>query len=212
MSTEFATQFGNDFANDYGKVVEKWAKKLDGVKELSTEIHEEWGADLQKALGDQVIKALLKETLKDIDGRKPTKEGLEMYAKIAAKGALATDTGDLLGRLHKSANSPITLTAAVMSPGELAKRAAQTVSQIFDMAQDRFKRGVNSFQNRFRRRPAKRRWSVHTPNSRHAALDGQVKDENEMFTYDGEEIYGPRPPGGSPANWSNCSCTIEYVR
>jgi hypothetical protein len=212
MSTNFASTFGEEHGNEYGRIVNKWSKRLVGVNEIDQETFQEWGKDLQEVLGEQVKEALLNETVKEVrksGGKMPSKELFDMYADIAVKGALATDTGDLLERLRISANEHLT---AAFSPAGLAKRAFLTVAQIFDMAQDRFKRLANNFTNRTRETPRRRIWETHSgPDSRHASLDGVVKEEDEMFEYNGQEVYGPRPPGGSPADWSNCSCEIRYL-
>lgn len=236
MSTQVGTKFGITYAETYGEVIEKWAKKLEGVSEIDDATRSEWNADLEKALGEEVKDAILRYTAKEwsrTGAAMPSKATIERYAQIAAKGALQADTGDLLHRLQISANTEPTeaitasiklsnchlctgcdtcldsITAAVL-PGELIKRAHQTVSQIFDMAQDRFNRSIAKFSAKVKGKPMKRTWHTNSKNSRHAALDGQSKTEDEMFEYDGEKIYGPRPPGGSPANWSNCSCTLRY--
>lgn len=214
MSTQVGTKFGLTYAETYGEVIEKWAKKLEGVSEIDDATRSEWNADLEKALGEEVKDAILRYTAKEwskTGAAMPSKATIERYAQIAAKGALQADTGDLLHRLQISANTEPTeaITAAVL-PGELIKRAHQTVSQIFDMAQDRFNRSIAKFSAKVKGKPMKRTWHTNSKNSRHAALDGQSKTEDEMFEYDGEKIYGPRPPGGSPANWSNCSCTLRY--
>lgn len=239
--------FGDIHQGEYEKIASKWAKKLDGTGKISNKTRSEWGIDLQNSLGDQVEAGLKEHTLQRWNKVKklPPKEILEMYTKIAAKGALAVDTGDLLRRLKESAaitefstttgkfnpefstvykNNPgvyipqsiktETSEFATMQVPELLKRSSQTVAQVFDMAQDRFNSLMGKYLKKTNQASGERQWitaySKSGP-SRHAALDGQVKSEDENFIYDGEEVYGPRPPGGSPASWSNCSCSIVYL-
>ncbi len=211
MSTKIATSFGEVYQDDYHKVISKWSKKFSSRVGVNPKTRSEWGSDLQNFLGNSVITALMDHTLPRWSkvGTLPPKEVLDMYAKIAAKGALAVDTGDLFQRLK---DASVTVLAAVQAP-ELVKRASQTVSQIFDMAQDRFNSLLGkNFQNTDQA-TGDRMWVI-TPSkfgpSRHASLDGVVRAEDELFDVDGEEVYGPRPPGGDPAQWSNCSCRILY--
>jgi hypothetical protein len=242
MSSKLAMAFGDTYQDDYRKVATKWAKKLSSSGKLSDKTRSEWGIDLQDSLGEQVIDGLIDHTLSSWKnaGSLPPKDILQMYAKIAAKGALAVNTIDLLHRLkdaptasdtefgEKSENLTIFsenptvfdenqanfTEFSPMTKAELIKRSSQTLSQIFDMAQDRFNGLVNKYLTKTDQSTGKRRWvtvaSTSGP-SRHAALDGEVRDEDEDFIFEGESVYGPRPPGGSPAHWSNCSCYISYI-
>lgn len=250
MSSKIAMEFGDTHQEEYEKIASKWAKKLGGSGKVSNKTRSEWGIDLQHSLGDQVEEGLKKYTLSrwKSAGKLPPKDLLEMYTKIAVKGALAIDTGDLLQRLKDSAaitefavnsinsvnsinrdNStkstrsprlvvPLRLKTetsefAVMQVPELLKRSSQTVAQIFDMAQDRFDGLIGRYFKKTGQASGKRQWVTEYSKSgpsRHAALNGQVKSENEDFIYEGEKVHGPRPPGGSPANWSNCGCRLSY--
>lgn len=97
-----------------------------------------------------------------------------------------------------------------MRPAELSKRSPQTVAQIFDMAKDRFSRTLSGFLTRNQQFTGRRKWITTSKNSRHASLNGEIADFNEKFTFNKENVVGPRPVGGSPAHWSNCSCRLQY--
>lgn len=105
-----------------------------------------------------------------------------------------------------------TITAAIrpMRPSELAKRSPQTLAQIYDMAKDKFTHVLGRHLVNTNQFTGRRRWVTSGKDSRHAGLNHDIKDFNEKFTFNKEQIVGPRPVGGSPAHWSNCSCRLEY--
>lgn len=207
------TDFGADHGEAYGQVLLKWSKKLRTMPKITKMTREAWRADLLKALEADTVKALRSQAGSDWKGLKLSEDSIKLFAQTAAKGALTVDTDDLLGRLHAISRAENESEFAHMKLGELIKRAPQTVSQIFSMAVDRFNRLVGDLFNRQGKTTGRRRWvSYGGSKSRHAALDGQVKGEGEMFDYKGQAIYGPRPPGGAPADWSNCNCSLDYEK
>lgn len=216
MSSELGIGFGQEYGEEYGKVVAKWGKRLKGVKRISDEIKKEWSVDLRKALESQLVEVIVKKTSpgwKKV-GELPSDETIKRFAQTAAKGSLEQDTNDLLERLRLMAQEPESeeaITAAI-TVSEALKRVGQTVSQIFDMVKDRFNGTMERYNRRQGKLTGRRRWQTNSLKSRHSRLDGQVKSEDERFVYKGESVYGPRPPGGSPANWSNCSCSLDVQR
>lgn len=244
MSTELANSFAEDHHEKYAEVLDAWASTAAG-KEVTDAMVEKWGADLHKALADDLIEALMaKDALALWSGKGvslPSKETLYRFSQIAAKYALQYSTRDLLNRLVKSATynkenpaetitasssssliwtgaayTPTTSSSSIsfairpMRPSELSKRSPQTVAQIFDMAKDKFSGSVQRFMVKTGQFSGRRRWNTHSKDSRHAALNGEIKDFNEFFSFNKEKVVGPRPVGGSPAHWSNCSCTISF--
>lgn len=217
MSTELAMQFGSEYHEDYAKVLDRWSNKVTRVAGTSPRLESQWGLDLQEALGEPVHAALLHA---DALGqwkkvKLPSKDALDMFAKIAVKYSLAFATSDLLRRLIRSVKDEKKdngVQAAAFSPSELANRARQTVAQIFDMARDAFNAVLNRFLHRREELTGRRRWVSTGDNSRHADLHHEIRDEGEPFLYKKELIQGPRPPGGNPHDWSNCSCVIELER
>lgn len=111
-----------------------------------------------------------------------------------------------------TSSTSTTLTAAIrpMRPSELSKRSPQTVAQIFDMAKDKFNSVLSNHMVKTKQFTGRRRWETSGKDSRHASLDHEIKDFNEKFSFNKEKIVGPRPVGGSPAHWSNCSCRLTY--
>lgn len=109
-------------------------------------------------------------------------------------------------------NTSNSFTAAIrpMRPSELVKRSPQTLAQVFDMAKDKFTHVLGRHLVNTNQFTGRRRWVTSGKDSRHAGLNHEIKDFNEKFTFNKEQIVGPRPVGGSPAHWSNCSCRLEY--
>jgi hypothetical protein len=221
MSTELATMFGEDHHEKYAEVLESWASKAAG-KNVTDAMVAQWGADLHEALAEDITDAL---TAKDALARwsskgitLPSPEVIKMFSQIAAKYTLQYATRDLLDRLVKSATfdkenpSETTITAAIrpMRPSELIKRAPQTLAQVFDMAKDKFNNALTNHMVKTGQFSGRRRWVTTSKNSRHASLNQEVKDFNEFFLFGKEKVVGPRPVGGSPAHWSNCSCRLQY--
>lgn len=215
MSTELAMDFGQKYGEEYGQVVEQWAKKLKGVKQVSTEMQDEWGADLRNSLESQLVDTLVDQVAPEWKkvGPLPSDETIRRYAQIAAKASLQQDMGDLLVRLRAMAQEeePEMITAAMLVSTVL-KRVFPAVAQIFDMVGDRFGGIIEKYFQRKKALTGRRRWNTTSLGSRHRRLDGQIKNKGENFEYKGQSIYGPRPPGGSPENWSNCSCRISYEK
>lgn len=215
MSSKQGTRFGEEFGSEYGEVVEKWGKRLKGVEKISDSMKKEWSADMEKSLGEQVLKSLKSQAnvWKSVSPL-PSDETLERFAKIAVKGSLAEDSMDLLERLRKMAQEPEpedAITAAI-TVGEALKRVGQTVSQVFDMAKDRFNRLMSNHFRDEGKLTGRRRWRTTSLKSRHRQLNHQVKSEGDNFIFKGSSVYGPRPPGGSPENWSNCSCYLQLEK
>lgn len=218
MSTPIAAEFGNSYGDKYGEFVARWAEKLKGVETITDELRKEWAADLQKLFGGSVMETLINEVSpkwKKV-GPLPKKETLERYAQLSIKQSFAIDTEDLLERLRVRAQRPDNeldeVTAAIFPVSHLIKRAGQTVAQIFDMVKDRFDRTLGKYQEGEKKLTGRKRWRTTSLNSRHKDLNMVVKGPGESFIYRGSEISGPRPPGGSPENWSNCSCYVQYER
>lgn len=215
MSTELAMDFGQKYGKEYGDVVEKWAKRLKGVTQVSAEMQDEWGADLRKSLEVQIVDTLVDQIAPEWKkvGPLPSDETVKRFAQTAAKASLQQDMGDLLVRLRAMAQEeePEMITAAMLVSTAL-KRVFPAVAQIFDMVGDRFGGIIEKYFQRKKALTGRRRWRVASLGSRHRRLDGEVRGEGENFEYKGQSIYGPRPPGGSPENWSNCSCLILYQR
>lgn len=218
MSTPIATEFGSTHGDSYADVITKWAEKLKGVKEVTENMRREWAADLQKALGDSVVESLLSQASpkwKKV-GDLPPEETLKRYARMSVKNSFFTDTEDLLQRLRVRAQEPDTdedgVTAAIFPVKFLVLRAGPTVSQIFDMVLDRFSRILNKQYEEKGVLTGRRRWRTASLNSRHKDLNLSVKKQDESFNFKGQDISGPRPPGGSPENWSNCSCYLQVEK
>ena len=213
MSSEAAMIFGDKHQEKYAKVIQKWEKRVEGVSKLSKKTEDKWGADLEKALGDEVHAAILSSNhWKKV--KLPSDETLKRYADIAIKYALNHATDDLLKRLTDSVNKAPdeAVTAAIDKPSEYVKRAAQTVAQIYDMAKDRFNSIINRRLESKEELTGRKRWVTVGDNSRHAALHHEVRPQDGTFTYKKTQVSGPRPVGGNPADWSNCSCYLEYER
>lgn len=224
MSSKAGMDFGDEHQEKYAKAIETWTQKVDNVSEVNKKLEDKWGNTLLDALSEPLIEALTsKDALAQWEkaGLKlPNKQVLKMFSEIAAKYSLAYASPDLLRRLvvsvkaDKANPSKDSLTAAlrVVRPPELAKRSPQTVAQIFDMAKDRFNSVLSRFLQRDDQLTGRRRWVTDDSNSRHSSLNQEVRDEGEEFTYKKRSIHGPRPVGGNPADWSNCSCRIEYEK
>lgn len=229
MSSKLGMEFGEQYGEAYGKVVSKWGKKLKGVSKITEPMKKEWAKDLRGALEKDIIEELTAKASKDWKSIGPiSDEAIKNFAKQAVRRSMDEDHFDLLERLRLMAqepepedqqltasmiiNNPSSLTAAI-SVSEALKRVGQTAAQIFDMAKDSFNAVVGRFFQRRGDLTGKKRWrTVGGAESRHRSLDGQVKNVDESFNYKGESISGPRPPGGSPENWSNCSCYLEVQK
>lgn len=220
MSSELANNFAEKHHEKYAAVVETWADKAVGEK-ITDNLAEKWGADLHEALAEDLLESLTAEDpFSKWKGQLtlPSKETLVRFSQIAVKYSLQYATTDLLKRLIRSAdwnraNPPDSITAAAirpMRPAELAARSPQTVAQIFDMTKDKLNNTLNNFFSRKNQFTGRRKWVTESKNSRHAALNGEIKGPDEYFVFKKEKIAAPRPVGGSPASWSNCSCQLSY--
>lgn len=136
------------------------------------------------------------------------KENPEEETITASSNATVIWSGDYIATTN--AGSAITAAIRPMRPSGLAKRSNLTVAQIFDMAKDKFTNVLGNHLTKNNQFTGRRRWVTDGKTSRHAALNHQIKDFNEKFTFEKEQIVAPRPVGGSPAHWSNCSCRLEY--
>lgn len=222
MSSKAGLEFGAEHHEKYAKVLDKWSNK--NISEVTDKTAEKWGADLLDALGDPVIESLSsKEALgqwKKAGVKLPSKETIKMFSEIAAKYSLGHASPDLLRRLVLSVKNnkenPVVLTAAaegkIVRPSELIKRSPQTVAQLFDMAKDKFNDVMSRYLKKDAQFTGKKRWVTVGNHSRHADLDKEVRDEGGTFTYKKKSIGGPRPVGGNPGDWSNCSCRLEYQK
>ena len=210
MSTELGTEFGSEYGEDYGEIVASWGKKLKGISKVGGKLKAEWSSDLRKALEEQLIETLQKKV--EIDQDLMSKESVERFIKVAVRRSLAEDHFDLLERLRIIANTEPEAITAAYSVDTVVSRAPQTVSQIFDMVKDKFNQIMEKTLRKKKKLTGNRRWVSQGEGSRHRNLNGQVKKEGEFFVYKGAPVYGPRPPGGSPENWSNCSCYLVFER
>lgn len=219
MSSILANDFAEKHHEKYAAVVETWANKAVGEK-VTDEMTAKWGADLHEALSESLSESLTSDSFSHWERhgvKLPSTETLVRFSQIAVKYSLQYATADLLKRLIKSADwnraNPPEITAAAirpMRPAELAARSPQTVAQIYDMAKDKLNKTLNSFFTKKNQFTGRRKWVTEGKNSRHAALNDEIKGPDEYFTYNKEKIAAPRPVGGSPANWSNCSCQLSY--
>jgi len=217
MSSELATQFAEKHSDKYAEVLSKWADKVDGS--VSNSLQDAWGKDLHEALAEALIEDLVETS--GWGELNPSKELRTMYSQIAAKYALSYATSDLLIRLAKSVKedkaNPAVITAdgevsgRIVRPSELIKRSAQTVAQIYDMAKDSFNAAVDRALTRNNMTTGNRRWVVVNPEeSRHADMHHQIRAADQPFFFKKQKVNGPRPVKGNPADWSNCSCYLEY--
>lgn len=232
MSSKLGDEFGQEFGEAYGEVVAKWGKKLKGVSKITEPMKKEWAKDLRGALEDHIVEQLTAKAVDDWKavGPLPDKDTIRRFAQTAVRQSMNEDHFDLLERLRLMAqepepeekamvasmmiNNPDSLTAAI-TVSEALKRVGQTVAQVFDMAKDGFNAVVGRFFQRRGDLTGRRRWrtvSSERGESRHAELDGDIVGPDGSFNYKGEAIKGPRPRGGSPANWSNCSCYVEVEK
>jgi hypothetical protein len=221
MSSLAGMEFGDKHQDKYSEIIDTWADK--DISDVSKKLEKQWGTDLFNVLADPVIEALLEKealakwTKAGLD--LPSKDTLKLYSQTAAKYALSQASPDLLKRLVKSVkadkeNPPDTVTAAarVVRPSELAARSPQTLAQMYDMAKDKFNSVLSKFLRNGDQLTGKRQWITFDKSSRHRSLDNVIIDEDEQFTYKKQKIDGPRPIGGNPADWSNCSCRILFQR
>lgn len=227
MSSQAGMDFGDKHQEKYAKAIDTWTNKVGKVSEVSKKLEGQWGNTLLDALAEPLIEAL---TSKDALGqwekagvKLPSKEAMKMFSEIAAKYSLAYASPDLLRRLVNSvkndkanppetSNKAVTAALRVVRPSELANRSPQTVAQIFDMAKDKFNSVLNRFLQRDNQFTGRRQWITDGAHSRHANLNKEVRDEGDDFTYKKQAISGPRPVGGNPADWSNCSCRLQYEK
>lgn len=216
MSSEAGSLFGEEHQDKYKLVLEAWANSPLRDK-VTDAMAEKWGADLHEALSEDLITSLMdKKALSAWSTTLPSRETLKMFSQIAVKYSLQHASRDLLIRLVKSAtfDRENSITAAIkpMRPSELVKRSPLTVAQIFDMAKDKFSHVLSRYLTKNEQFTGRRRWETAGKNSRHAALNHEIKGPDDFFTFNKEKIVAPRPVGGSPASWSNCSCTTSYER
>lgn len=232
MSSKLGMDFGEQYGEAYGKVIEKWGTKLEGVQKITEPMKKEWAKDLRDALETDLVDQLVAKAVADWKqvGPLPSQETVRRFAQQSVRASLDNDQFDLLERLRLMAqepepeesvlvasmmiNNPQSLTAAI-TVSEALKRVGQTVAQVFDMAKDGFNSVVGRFFQRRGDLTGRKRWrTVSSGNgkSRHSSLEGDIVGPDGSFNYKGESISGPRPPGGSPANWSNCSCYVEVEK
>lgn len=212
MSSELGMDFGEKSKQKYKGIIDRWSDNPGS--------EERWGATLQEALADPLIETLLSKESMDMWTKEelslPSEETFQRYAKIAAKFALVVSTNDLFRRLNRSIEQdekfPDKVEAALRlyTPSEIAARAQQTLAQVFDMARGWFNRITARRLEETDQLTGKKKWVTVGGDSRHAGLDGQVRDLDGTFTYNKKQIYGPRPADGNPNDWSNCSCYLIY--
>lgn len=221
MSTELGNTFGEDYGDEYASVVDDWTGRLDGAPSVTKDMNVNWGSDLATKLGPPAAAALVVHATKNWKaGPTPTAGVLKMFAVLAVKAVIAKQMYDLLHRLHTRVNTPPdkdgSPPAGSESVKETVNRAPQTTAQIFDMTRDGFDGILSRFYTRKGDLTGRRRWvtdeTKKSPTSRHSALDGEVRNQDEEFSYEKTSFFGPRPPGGSPDHWSNCSCRISYEK
>lgn len=209
----------------YAAVLARWSKKIKPGDKISDADREAWTADLRKALEQDLVAKLKEDVTKEWAAAKlpiPSDETLDRFAKTAAKKALGPDAYDLLSRLPTftdpdTAQEALDVLTAASPWGFVIKRSVLAVSQMFDMAADAYNATIGRFFQKSGALTGRRQWHVTSvtkkgTQSRHESLDGQIRNEGESFEFKGESVYGPRPPGGSPAHWSNCSCYLTYEK
>lgn len=221
MSTPEANKFGDNYADDYAGVVDNWTGRLDGVDAVTEAMQSEWGADLSKKLGPPAAAALLVYASRNWKpGPPPHPSVIKMFISLAIKAVIAKQMYDLVQRLHTRVNEKPEKDGAPPPGSESVKetvnRAPQTTAQIFDMTKDGFDGIMQRYFIRKGELTGRRRWvtdeTKKNPTSRHAALDGEIRNQDEEFSYEKKGIFGPRPPGGHPDHWSNCSCYLQYEK
>lgn len=217
MSTPLGVTFAQSHGGAYSDILEQWGVSLKGVSEITDEMKAAWVADLRQALEEPLLSSLLDKPATSWKrvGKFSSSDSMKRFAQVAVRRSLAQDHFDLLDRLHRIAQEEepnIQSLQAAITVGTILKRVPQTIAQIYDMVVDKFNYTVKQAFKRKGSLTGRRRWRTNSPESRHAELDGQIKGEDERFNYKGNSIKGPRPVGGSPDNWSGCSCTIQYER
>lgn len=222
MSSKSAMRFGDEYQEKYAKILEKWENKIKDAGKVTAAMEEKWASDLEKELAELLLESLMSE--EEIKGWNkldlPSKETQHNFTKIGVKFALAVASGDLLRRYVKSVRETRDISPGespvgglkVYRPGEFIARASQTLAQIYDMATDKFNSVMNSFLKKKGEVTGRRKWVTVGGDSRHAALDGQIRGEGGTFTFNKKSIYGPRPADGNPNDWSGCSCYLTFER
>lgn len=222
MSSKAAMDFGDDYQQKYSLILKRWEKKIKGAGKVTASMEEKWAADLQKELAELLSDSLMSE--EEIKGWNkldlPSLETRHNFTKIGVKFALSVASADLLRRYVKSVKETKDLPPGespvgglkVYRPGEFIARASQTLAQIYDMATDKFNAVMNSFLKRKGEVTGRRKWVTVGGDSRHAALDGQIRNEGGTFTFNKKSVYGPRPADGNPKDWSGCSCFLTFER
>lgn len=221
MSSNLAMLFGENHHEKYSEVLKSWSNTTHSGK-LTDAMVVKWGADLNVALSEDLIKALVsKDDLSSWSSkgiRLPSPETLKMFSQIAAKYSLQYASRDLLNRFLKSVTfdkenpSEDAVTAAIrpVRPSVIIDRSPLTVAQIYDMAKDKFTNILSNYLTKNDQFTGRRKWITNSKNSRHASLNDEIRGPNEYFIYDKEKVAAPRPVGGDPASWSNCSCYLLY--
>ena len=114
---------------------------------------------------------------------------------------------DAARRIGRSLNTPATTFATVSKRAETIARTetlraysiaqAASLRQIADYVPNLKKQWLATLDDRVR--PA------------HRQAHGQIRDWDEPFAVDEEELMYPRDPGGSPENTINCRCVVVPV-
>lgn len=132
---------------------------------------------------------------------------LRINADLASSILRGDSILDAARRIGHSLNQPATTFGAVSGRAE---RIARTeVLRAYSIAQQASLRQIADYV------PALEKQWLATLDDRtrpaHRQAHGQVRSWDEPFTVDGEELFYPRDPGGSPENTINCRCVLVPV-
>ena len=132
---------------------------------------------------------------------------LRINADLASSILRGDSILDAARRIGHSLHQPATTFGAISSRAE---RIARTeVLRAYSIAQQSSLRQIADYV------PALEKQWIATLDDRtrpaHRQAHGQVRSWDEPFTVDGEELFYPRDPGGSPENTINCRCVLVPV-
>lgn len=211
-STPDAKKVGIQVGSEYQRVLAAWAWRLRTVERVSAKMKAEWSRDLRAALETDLTSALLEQAASrwiNAGIELPAPATVRRFATIAVRKALGPEAEDLLGRFQDAASEtnnrlPVD---AYLNPN----KTAQTTAQIYDMAADSFNESIARRAAADNQLTGRKRWqTTGGAASRHANLQGQIRTLRQAFDDAGRQIQGPRPTGGHPNHWSNCSCRLQY--
>lgn len=210
-STPAGKETGEKLGEAYGRVASNWAGRLTDSERVSKKMRDQWSADLRDALEEDLTNSIVSKTSsrwREAGLTLPDDETTQRFAKTASRGALGPDAKDLLERLQDSASN--TNNRLPVSDYLSPSRTSQTAAQISDMADDRFNGILARWFKKEGQITGRTRWRTAGAVSRHANLNGQVRELGGDFDDNGRKVKHPRRPGGHPGHWSSCACVLEY--